>query len=87
MHVKMEKIAMISDSYHDFVQLLLLTIIVNSKNQTISITVKENITVNKQNRLIPHPYIKPSCARNFSAGRVIFFIKTTQSCCKFCVVF
>ena len=31
--------------------------------------------------------IKPSCVRNFSAGRVIFFVKTTPSCRKFCVAF
>ena len=47
---KKEKIVMISDNYHDIGQLLLLTIIVNSKNWTISIIiVKENITVNRQN--------------------------------------
>ena len=46
---------MISDNYHDIGRLLLLTIIVSSKNQTISIIVKENITVNRQNRLIAHP--------------------------------
>ena len=46
---------MMSDDYHDIVGLLLLTIIVNSKNQMISIIVKENITVNRQNRLIAHP--------------------------------
>ena len=49
------KTAMISDDYHDIGRLLLLTIIVDSKNWTISIIVKENITVNKQNRLIAHP--------------------------------
>ena len=46
---------MISDNYHDIGQLLLLTIIVNSKNWTISIIVRENILVNWQNRLIAHP--------------------------------
>ena len=46
---------MISDDYHDIGQLLLLTIIVNSKNWTTSIIVKEDITVNRQNRLIAHP--------------------------------
>ena len=49
------KIVMISDNYHNIVRLLLLTIIVNSKNWTISIIVKENITVNRQNWLITHP--------------------------------
>ena len=54
MCVKMGNIVMISDNYHDIGQLLLLTIIVSSKNQTISIIVKGNITVNRQNRLIAH---------------------------------
>ena len=43
-------IIMILDDY------CFLTIIVNSKNWTILIIVKENITVNRQNRLIAHPY-------------------------------
>ena len=47
---------MISDDYHDIGQLLLLTIIVKSKNLTISIIVKGNMTVNRQKRLIVHPY-------------------------------
>ena len=55
MCVKMGKIVMISEHYHDIVRLLLLTIIVNSKNHTISIIVPENITVKRQNRLIAHP--------------------------------
>ena len=46
---------MISDDYHNIVRVLPLTIIVNSKNQTISIIVKENIAVNRQNWLITHP--------------------------------
>ena len=46
---------MISDDYCNIGKLLLLTIIVNSKNWTISIIVKEDITVNRQNRLIAHP--------------------------------
>ena len=45
---------MISDDYHDIERLLLLTIIVNSKNWMISIIVKENM-VNRQNRFIAHP--------------------------------
>ena len=49
-----QEFAMISDDYHDIERLLLLMIIVNSKNWTISIIVKENITVNRQ--LIPHPH-------------------------------
>ena len=56
MCAKMRKIAMISDNYCDIGQLLLLTIIVSSKNWTISIIFKENITVNRQNQLITHPY-------------------------------
>ena len=46
----------ISDNYHDIVRLLLITIIVNSNDWTISVTVKENIAVNRQDRLIAHPY-------------------------------
>ena len=55
MCVKMGKIVMISDDYHDIGRLLLLTIIASSKNWTISIIVKVNITVNRQNQLIAHP--------------------------------
>ena len=46
---------MITDNYHDVGRLLLLMIIVDSKNKTVSIIVKENITVNRQSRLIAHP--------------------------------
>ena len=46
---------MISDDYHNIGQLLLLLIIVDSKNWAILIIVKENITVNRQNQLIAHP--------------------------------
>ena len=55
MCVKIGKIAMINDDYCDIERLLLLTIIVSSKNWTISIIVKEDITINRQNRLIAHP--------------------------------
>ena len=41
---KMGKIVMISDDYHDIVRLLLLTIIVSSKNEMILIIVEENIS-------------------------------------------
>ena len=51
----MGKVVMISDDYHDIGRLLLITIIASSKNCTISIIVKQNITVNRQNRLIAHP--------------------------------
>ena len=47
---------MISDDYHNIVQSLLLTIIFSSENWTIPIIVKENITVNRQNRLTANPY-------------------------------
>ena len=56
MFVIIEKIGMISDNYHDIGRLLPLTIIVGSKNWPISIIVKQNITVNRQNQLIAHPY-------------------------------
>ena len=49
---------MVSTNYHDITRLLLLTIIVINKNYTISIIGKGNITVNRQNRLIAHPYHK-----------------------------
>jgi len=42
-------------NYHNIVQLLLLTIIISSKNYMISIIGKENITINRQNWLIAHP--------------------------------
>jgi len=41
--------------YHDIAQLLLLMIIVSSKNYMILIIGKENITINRQNWLIDHP--------------------------------
>ena len=53
----MGKLAIISDNYHDIGRLLLLMIIVDSKNWTILIIVKEIITVNRQNWLIAHPYM------------------------------
>ena len=56
MCVKMEKLVIISDDYHDTAWLLLLTIIASSKNYTILIIVQWNIMVNRQNRLISHPY-------------------------------
>jgi len=42
-------------NYHDITQLLLLMIIVSSKNYMISIIGKENIMINRQNWLIAHP--------------------------------
>ena len=47
---------MVNANYHDITRLLLLMIIVISKNYTISIMGKGNITVNRQNQLIAHPY-------------------------------
>ena len=47
---KIGKLVILSDNYHNIGRLLPLTIIVDSKNWTISIIVKENITVNRQNR-------------------------------------
>ena len=49
------------NDYHDIGQLLLLTIIVSSKNWTISIIVKVNIMVSRQNWLITHPYFYGHC--------------------------
>ena len=46
---------MISDKHHNIEQLLLFTITANSKNFMISIIVKENNTVNRQNQLIADP--------------------------------
>ena len=51
------KLAMTKSDYDDIIRLLPLTIIVYSKNYTISIIIKENITVNRQNRLIAHLYL------------------------------
>ena len=53
---------MTKSDYDDIIQLLPLMIIVYSKNYTISIIMKENITVNRQNRLIAHPYMQ--CDKN-----------------------
>ena len=47
---------MTKNDYDDIIQLLPLMIIVYSKNYTILIIIKENIIVNRQNRLIAHPY-------------------------------
>ena len=47
---------MISDVYHNIVQLLLITIIPSNKSCMISVFVEQNITVNCQNRLMSHPY-------------------------------
>ena len=55
--IRMSKLITISADYHDITQLLPLMIIVIGKNCTISIIDKQNITVNRQNRLIAHPYL------------------------------
>ena len=46
---------MISDDNHDITRLLLLMIIDYDRKCTISIIDKQNITINRQNRLIAHP--------------------------------
>ena len=51
----MGKAVIIRGDYHDIGQLLLITIIASGKICTISIIVKQNITVNRQNRLIAQP--------------------------------
>ena len=56
MCIKLGKLVILSDNYHNIGRLLPITIIVGSKNWTISIIVKVNIMVNRQNRLIAHPY-------------------------------
>ena len=48
MCLNIAKLVMISANYHNITQLLLLKIIVNSKNYTILIIGKENITVNSK---------------------------------------
>ena len=48
------KPVMVSARYHNITRLLLVTIIDSSKNRTISIIDKENITFNRQNQLIAH---------------------------------
>ena len=50
------KLITISADYHNITRLLSLMIIAISKNRTISIIDKENITINRQNQLIAHPY-------------------------------
>ena len=50
------KLIIVGADYYDITQLLPLTIIVNSKNWTILIIDKENIAINRPNRLIAHPY-------------------------------
>ena len=46
----------IGANYNDITRLLPLMIIVSSKKWMISIIDEENITINRQNRLIAHPY-------------------------------
>jgi len=64
-------IAMICAIYHNIVQLLLLTIIVSSKNYMILIIGKENIAINKQNQLIVQPY---SCFYHYGCHNVLCHI-------------
>ena len=60
MCIKIGQIAMVRDDYHDIERLLLLKNINSSKN-CISIIVKDNITVHRQNGLLYNcpflPYI------------------------------
>ena len=55
---KHPKVITVGADYNDITRLLPLTIIASSKNWTISIIDKENIAINRQNRLISHPYIE-----------------------------
>ena len=55
MCLKALQLIMISDDNHDITRLLLLTIIDSGKKCTISIIDKQNIAINRQNRLIAHP--------------------------------
>ena len=50
------QLIMISADNHDITRLLLLTIIDSGKKCMVSIIDKQNITINRQNRLIAHPY-------------------------------
>ena len=52
----MGKVVMINDDYYGITRLLLLMIIVNSKNWRISNIVKENITVNRP-KLVTCPFL------------------------------
>ena len=56
MCLKVLQLIMISADNHDITRLLLLTIIDSDKKCTISIIDKQNIAINRQNRLIAHPY-------------------------------
>ena len=56
MYLIVAELVMTKSDYDDIIQLLPLTIIVYSENYTIPIIIKENITVNRQNWLISHPY-------------------------------
>ena len=64
------KLAITKSDYDDIIRLLPLTIIVYSKNYTISIIIKENITVNRQNRLIAHLYLRDHLKRTNGATYV-----------------
>ena len=54
------KLITMSAAYHNISRLLLLTIIVVSKNCMILVIDKENIPVNRQNWLIAHPHYTAS---------------------------
>ena len=71
MCLNITKLLMISASYHDITRSLLLVIIVSSKNYTISIIGKENITVNRQNWLIAHPHFAADIKASSSVKRLM----------------
>ena len=56
MCLKALQLIMISADNHNITRLLLLTIIVSGKKCSISIIDRQNIPINRQNRLIAHPY-------------------------------
>ena len=60
------KLITVNADYNDIARLLPLTIIVSSKNWTILIIDKANITINRPNRLIAHPYTV-TCITNCSS--------------------
>ena len=57
MCLKALQLIMISADNHDITRLLFLTIIVSGKKCSISIIDRQNIPINRQNRLITHPYL------------------------------
>ena len=65
MCLKALQLIMISADNHDITRLLLLTIIVSGKKCSILIIDRQNIPINRQNRLIAHPYLADrTCSAN-----------------------